>query len=89
MTVAEGVRTGAFGRVLVKRLTANLHASPDFTFHLKVGAQADLPARARLIEDERERREVLTRILRQLGGGRDLEAWIAGAPLVEVELLAS
>ena len=78
--------TGTPGR---RNWYANLHASPDFTFHLKVGAQADLPARARLIEDERERREVLTRILRQLGGGRDLEAWIVGAPLVEVELLAS
>lgn len=65
---------------------ANLRANPDFTFHLKIGAQADLPARARLIEDERERREVLSQILARLGGGRDLEAWIARAPLVEVEL---
>jgi len=78
--------TGTPGR---RNWYANLRENPDFTFHLKVSAQADLAARARLIEEAPERREVLTRILRQLGGGRDLEAWIAGAPLVEVALLAS
>lgn len=65
---------------------ANLQANPDFIFHLKERAQADLPARARPIVAEAERRAVLSRILQNLGGQRDLEAWVADSPLVEVEL---
>src|SRR6266540_4334142 len=38
---------------------ANLLARPEFTFHLKGSAQADLPAAARPITDEAERREVI------------------------------
>jgi deazaflavin-dependent oxidoreductase (nitroreductase family) len=65
---------------------ANLMANPEFTFHLKGSVQADLPARARPITDVTERREVLSKIIQGLGGRRDLEAWIQGSPLVEVEL---
>ena len=50
--------------------------------HLKRGVKADLPARARPIEDPAERRDVFARLL--AGSGYDLEAWIAGSPLVEV-----
>jgi deazaflavin-dependent oxidoreductase (nitroreductase family) len=67
---------------------ANLVANPDFTFHLKGSVQADLPARARPITDEAERREVVTGILDDLGrgyGGAD--EWVAGSPLAEVEFL--
>jgi deazaflavin-dependent oxidoreductase (nitroreductase family) len=35
---------------------ANLLANPDLTFHLKRSTKADLPARARAITDEAERR---------------------------------
>ena len=62
---------------------ANMLANPEFTFHLKGSVRADLPARARPITDEAERRAVMARIQ---GGGRDLEDWVAGSPLVEVEL---
>lgn len=65
---------------------ANLRANPRFTFHLKRTVQAALPARARPVEEEEERREVLGRILGTLGGGRDLEAWVRDSPLVEVAL---
>lgn len=64
---------------------ANLLAHPEFTFHLKESIQADLPARARPVVDEAERRVVLSGILRQLGRSPDLDAWVAGSPLVEVE----
>lgn len=64
---------------------ANLLAYPDFTFHLKESIQADLPARARPIVDEAERKAVLAGILRRLGRSPDLDAWVAGSPLVEVE----
>ena len=37
---------------------ANLVATPDFTLHVKRGATADLPATARAISEETERREV-------------------------------
>jgi deazaflavin-dependent oxidoreductase (nitroreductase family) len=64
---------------------ANLLANPEFTFHLKESVQADLRARARLITDEAERREVVAGILEELGRGSGrLDEWIAESPLAEV-----
>src|SRR5579859_8105514 len=40
----------------------NLEANPELTLHLKRGPQADLPARARVITEESERRSVLARV---------------------------
>lgn len=66
---------------------ANLTAHPDFTFHLKESVQADLPATARPIVEEAERRHILAGILANLGdGSRNLDQWVAGSPLVEVTL---
>ncbi|MDX6607283.1 MAG: hypothetical protein QOD14_1823 [Solirubrobacterales bacterium] len=65
---------------------ANLLADPNFTFHLKGSVQADLPAVARPITDEAERREVIAGILEDLGrGSENLEEWVARSPLAEVE----
>ncbi len=77
--VADGVvyLTGTPGR---RDWYANLHANPDFTFHLKRGMQADLPARARPIEDPSERRAIFERLRPE-----QVDAWTADAPLVEVE----
>ena len=72
--------TGSPGR---RDWFANLAANPNFTFHLKESAQADLPARARVVADEVERRAIMA----GLEGDRDIEEWVAGAPLVEVEFL--
>ena len=66
---------------------ANLSAHPDFTFHVKQSAKADLPARARVIDAEPERREIMARILAKLNRHDDLEAWVSQSPLVEVTLL--
>jgi deazaflavin-dependent oxidoreductase (nitroreductase family) len=66
---------------------ANLLAHPEFTFHLKQRTQADLPARARPILEPAQRRQIIARIHATLQGRRDLEAWVAGSPLVQVELL--
>lgn len=64
---------------------ANLLADPEFVFHLKGSDQADLPALARPITDEAERREVIAGILDDLGRGwSDLEEWVARSPLAEV-----
>jgi deazaflavin-dependent oxidoreductase (nitroreductase family) len=65
---------------------ANLLVNPEFTFHLKGSVQADLPAVARPITDESERREVIRGILEDLGRGSDsFEERVASSPLVEVE----
>ena len=59
---------------------ANLAANPEFTFHLKRGVQADLPARAQPIGDPAERRAVFERLR-----PRQVDAWTARSPLVRVE----
>jgi deazaflavin-dependent oxidoreductase (nitroreductase family) len=68
---------------------ANLLAHPQFTFHLKESATADLPATARPITDAAEREKVLDRLLASLSEltsapGQEPAAWVAGSPLVEV-----
>ena len=62
---------------------ANLEANPRFTFHLKQGVTADLPATARVITDETERRAVLPHVARAWGR-TDIEAMVADSPLIEV-----
>jgi deazaflavin-dependent oxidoreductase (nitroreductase family) len=62
---------------------ANLEANPDFTFHLKGRVRADLPARARVIEDEAERREVLPHVARAWKRN-DLDVMVGYSPLIEV-----
>ena len=66
---------------------ANLVANPEFTFHLKQSAQADLAARATPILDPSQRREVISAIDQKIGRGWDVDAWVERSPLVEVELL--
>jgi deazaflavin-dependent oxidoreductase (nitroreductase family) len=67
---------------------ANLVAEPRFAFHVKEGARADLPATARPVTDPEERRRVMGAVMRGNSWFRsqrfDLEAWVAGSPLVEV-----
>lgn len=62
----------------------NLRANPEFTFHLKQLAQADLPATAREITQEGERREVLEKVARVWR--QDAETMVAHSPLVEVAI---
>jgi deazaflavin-dependent oxidoreductase (nitroreductase family) len=61
----------------------NLEANPDFTFHLKGRVSADLPAVARVIDDETERREVLAGVARNWKR-KDLEVMVRYSPLIEV-----
>ena len=68
---------------------ANMLAHPEFTFHLKHSARANLPARATPILDQARRREIIAAILQKIGGRRNLEAWVEGSRLVAVELLAA
>jgi deazaflavin-dependent oxidoreductase (nitroreductase family) len=62
---------------------ANLEANPNFTFHMKNGVKADLPARARIITDEGERRAVIAHVARAWNR-TDLDAMVAHSPLIEV-----
>lgn len=63
---------------------ANLQADTRLTFHLKKGISADLPATARTVTDEEERRTVLSVALRAWRREDQLDAFLAGSPLVEV-----
>jgi deazaflavin-dependent oxidoreductase (nitroreductase family) len=62
----------------------NLRADPNMTFHLKQFVQADLPATAREITDETERRTVLPGIAR--AWRRELEPMVQFSPLIEVTI---
>ncbi len=67
---------------------ANLKKNPGLVFHLKHNVVADVPATARPITEEQERRYVLTAIIADLkaarGGEFDLDDWLARSPLVEL-----
>ena len=73
--------TGSPGR---RDWYANLVTNPDFTFHLKQSVAADLPARATPITDPEQKRAIFARILSDLGGTENLEAWLDGSPLMAV-----
>ena len=64
---------------------SNLEADPHFTFHLKRRVNADLPATARIISDEAERRAILLHVARAWGR-TDLETMVRYSPLIEVRL---
>lgn len=62
---------------------ANLDANPKFTLHVKRGAHADLPARAREITDAAERRQVLQHVARNWKRV-DVDVMVDYSPLIEV-----
>jgi deazaflavin-dependent oxidoreductase (nitroreductase family) len=64
---------------------ANLEANPRFIFHLKGKIRADLPATARIVEDEAERRDILRHVARTWGRD-DLDVMVRYSPLIEVTI---
>jgi deazaflavin-dependent oxidoreductase (nitroreductase family) len=73
----------------------NLVAEPRFTLHLKHGVRADLPAVAKIVTDEEERRRIFTGFVADLNQPGNparidqptsVEAWMQGSPLVEIAL---
>jgi deazaflavin-dependent oxidoreductase (nitroreductase family) len=66
-----------------RRWLLNLEANPHFIFHLKGKTRADLPATARVIDDEAERRTILPHIARAWGRD-DLDRMVRYSPLIEV-----
>jgi deazaflavin-dependent oxidoreductase (nitroreductase family) len=63
----------------------NLEADPHLTFHLKGPVDADLPATARVITGEAERRAIFERVI-HVWKGQDLETMVRHSPLIEVTL---
>jgi len=66
-----------------RKWLANLESDPRLTFHLKGAVKADLPATARAITDEHERRAVLPDVARAWKRD-DLEEMVLYSPLIEV-----
>ena len=62
----------------------NLSADPHLTFHLKGAAQADLPATARIVTDEAERRRISEWIVANAWRNQDVKAMTAYSPLIEI-----
>jgi hypothetical protein len=68
-----------------RRWLSNLEADPRFTVHLKREVTADLPATARVITDDTERRAILQDVARAWKRS-DLDEMVAHSPLVEVTI---
>jgi deazaflavin-dependent oxidoreductase (nitroreductase family) len=62
----------------------NLRANSRLTFHLKHLLQADLPATAREITDDAERRAVLAKVAKVWN--REVQPMVASSPLIEVTI---
>ena len=66
---------------------ANMLAKPEITFHLKESVQADLAAEVSPVTDTAERHRILSQIVPKFGdipNVPDIDAFVAGSPLVEV-----
>jgi deazaflavin-dependent oxidoreductase (nitroreductase family) len=63
----------------------NLAADPHMTFHLKGSVSADLPATARIITDDAERRRILAYIV-TVWKNQDVETMDRYSPLIEVTI---
>lgn len=74
--------TGTPGR---RDWLANLVADPTLIVHLKRRALLDLPATARVVDDEATRRDVLTHLITHWYRSQtNVDDLVADAPLVEV-----
>ena len=63
---------------------ANVKADPNMTLNLKRGVIADLPATAREVTEEAERRAVATAACESWNRPGQVEAFVAGSPVIEV-----
>ena len=66
-----------------RRWLLNLEANPHFIFHLKGKTRADLPAVARVIDDEAERKAILPHVARAWNR-TDVDRMVQQSPLIEV-----
>jgi deazaflavin-dependent oxidoreductase (nitroreductase family) len=64
----------------------NLEADPRLTFHLKRATRADLPATARVITNEPERRAIAEWVVANAWPNMDVDSMVAFAPMIEVTI---
>lgn len=65
----------------------NLESDPHLTVHLKGGpGQADLPATARVITDDAERRSVAEWVVKNAWPRMDVDTMAAYSPMIEVTI---
>jgi len=64
----------------------NLEADPHLTFHLKRTVKADLPATARVITNEIERRRLAEWIVANAWQNQDVETMTRFSPFIEVTI---
>jgi len=64
----------------------HLESDPHLTFHLKGPAQADLPATARVITDDAERRSIADWVVKHAWPRSDADAMAAYSPMIEVTI---
>jgi deazaflavin-dependent oxidoreductase (nitroreductase family) len=64
----------------------NLEADPRMTFHIKGPLQADLPATARVITDDTERRATAEWVVANAWRNEDVDEMTAYSPMIEVTL---
>jgi deazaflavin-dependent oxidoreductase (nitroreductase family) len=64
----------------------NLESDPNLTFHLKGAVTADLPATAREITDEAERRSIAEWVKANAWPNQDVDKMTAWAPMIEVTI---
>jgi deazaflavin-dependent oxidoreductase (nitroreductase family) len=61
----------------------NVSADPNVVVHLKAGTVADVPARARVVEEPDERRPLIEAAASRWGRD-DVDAMMAQSPLIEI-----
>lgn len=62
----------------------NLETEPHLTLHLKGSTQADLPATARVVTDEAERRSIAEWVVANAWTNQDADKMAAYSPMIEV-----
>ena len=79
----DGLYISGMPRPQKRAWLANLEADPRMTLHLKGSFIADLPATARVITDDAERRRVMPAIARAWNR-TDVDVMVRYSPLIEV-----
>ena len=79
--------TGSPRRGHTRAWIRNLEADPHLTFHLKGPVKADLPATARVVTDDAERRRVMDWVKANAWPQVDVDEMVADSPLIEVTVL--
>ena len=74
----------------VKGWYANLASDPDFTLHVKQSMQIDVPAKARLVTDDAERRKLFPLVIESYASDEltmeHIDEYIETGHIIEVQM---